>query len=450
MAKAEVAGADFGDVRLAKRLEIIVESLAKRPSESLPAVAGGEAALEAVYRFLGNESVRPEAVLAPHVAQTCRRSAKKGRVLALFDTTEVRFGGEREGLGYLTNEKGRGLLAHVGLAIDPDNREPLGVLHCETVVRRGALKRRKQARGAADSESLRWHRGVEAVHAQLPDAICVMDREADIFTLVAVMKSRNQGFVVRAAQNRATSEGPLWDLLDDTELIATRKVDLLERRPRNRKSERKVHPGRSAHAATLEVRARRVTLRSSSERNATDLEIHLVHVIERHPPEGDEPVEWILLTSLPIETTRDVDFIVDAYRTRWVIEEFFKALKSGCAIEKRQLESVRSVTNALAVSLPIAWLLLRLRHLSRDQPERPAKTLLSPLMLTCLRVLTVERTRKQLPAQPTCKQLTWAIAALGGHIKNNGEPGLMVLSRGLAKLLAAADVAAALKRAGEM
>jgi hypothetical protein len=446
MARAEVAGADLGDARLTKRLEIIADSLAKRPGESLPDVAGDEAALEAVYRFLGNAAVRPEAVLAPHVAQTCRRSEGRKRVLAVFDTTEVRFGGEREGLGYLTHEKGRGLLAHVGLAIDPDNREPLGVLHCETVVRRGAMKRRKQARGAADSESLRWHRGVEAVHTRLPDAICVMDREADIFTLVAAMKSRNQHFVVRAAQNRATPEGPLWDLLDDTELLTTRKVDLLERRPRKRKSERKAHPSRSAHTATLEVRARRVTLRSSSEQ----LEIQLVHVIERDPPEGDEPVEWILLTSLPIRTKRDVDFIVDAYRARWVIEEFFKALKSGCAIEKRQLESVRTVTNALAVSLPIAWLLLRLRHLSRDQPDRPATTLISPLMLTCLRVLIMERTRKHLPARPTCKQLTWAIAALGGHIKNNGEPGLIVLGRGLAKLLAAADVAVALKRALKM
>lgn len=448
LAKAEVEGAVLGDARLTKRLEIIAESLAKRPSESLPDALGDEAALEAVYRFLGNKKVRPEAVLAPHVAQTCRRSSEQKRILAVFDTTEVRFGGER---------KGRGLLAHVGLAVNPENREPLGVLNCETVVRRGAKKRRKEARGAADSESLRWHRGVEAVHKLLPDAICVMDREADIFTLVAAMKARNQHFVIRAAQNRATPEGPLWDLLDDTELVTTREVDLPERRPRKRKSNRKRHPSRSAHTATLELRARRVTLRSPnanrndvSELKATNLEIHLVHVIEPNPPKGDEPVEWILLTDLPITTKRDVDFIVDAYRARWVIEEFFKALKSGCAIEKRQLESVRSVTNALAVWLPIAWLLLRLRHLSRDQPNRPAATLLSAPMLTCLRVLLLERTRKRMPARPTCKQLTWAVAALGGHIKNNAEPGLIVLGRGLAKLLAAADVVAALKRAGKM
>lgn len=450
-------GAVLGDARLTKRLEVIATALAKRPSESLPDALGGGAELEAVYRFLGNEKVRPEAVLAPHVAQTVRRAGEKKRVLAVFDTTEVRFGGSRTELGYLTHEKGRGLLAHVGLAVNPENREPLGVLGCETVVRRGAKKRRKQAHGAPDSESLRWHRGVEAVHALLPEAICVMDREADIFTLVAAMRSRDQDFIIRAAQNRATPEGPLWDLLDDTEFVTGRELDLPERKPRSRKSARKLHPPRTAHVAKLEVRARRIKLWSAasnrndnSRRHASTVELNLVHVIERDPPPGDEPVEWVLLTSLPVATKQDVDFIVDAYRARWVIEEFFKALKSGCAIEKRQLESIRSVTNALAVSLPIAWILLRLRHLSRDQPDRPAATLLSPLMLTCLRVLVLERTRHQLPARPTCKQLTWAVAALGGHIKNNGEPGLIVLGRGLAKLLAAADVAAALKRAGEL
>ena len=153
---------------------------------------------------------------------------------------------------------------------------------------------------------------------------------------------------------------------------------------------------------------------------------------------------------MPIKTKKDVDFIVDAYRARWVIEEFFKALKSGCALEKRQLESVHSVANLIAVSLPIAWLLLRLRHLSRDEPDRPAGALLSPLMLKCLRILLVTKKRKPLPARPTCKELTWAIAGLGGHITNNGEPGIIVLGRGLADLLVATGIAEALMEAGEL
>lgn len=453
LARAEAAAATLGDARRTKRLGHIVESLAVRPAESLPDALGGEAALEGAYRFLGNKKVRPEAILAPHIEQTQRRCAQQELVLAVFDTTELRFGGEREGLGYLSHEKGRGLLAHIGLALNAATREPLGVLHCETVVRRGAMKRRKQAFGAPDSESLRWQRGVDAAWEQTPDGICVMDREADIFTLVDSMQGRGQRFVIRAAQNRATDEGPLWNLLDDTELVTTRVVELAERRSRKRKSERRLHPPRSGHAATLEIRARPVTLRSpNSARSATarTVEVNLVHVVERDPPPGDAAVEWILLTNLPIATSKDVDLVVDAYRARWVIEEFFKALKSGCAIEKRQLESVHSITNLLAVSLPIAWLLLRLRHLSRDTPDQSAATVLSPPTMTCLRVLYEEHTGHHLPTRPTCRELNWAVAALGGHIKNNGEPGFIVLGRGLARLLEAGAVVTAFKNAGKM
>jgi hypothetical protein len=278
-----------------------------------------------------------------------------------------------------------------------------------------------------------------------------------MFSLIAAMQARGQDFIIRAAQNRLTTEGLLWDALDETELVTTRELALPARRAKKRKSDREKYPPRSNHIATLELRARRVGLRSPdtnrndvTRRNATTAAVNLVHVIEGNPPPGDEPVEWILLTSLDIKTKADVDFIVDAYCARWVIEEFFKALKSGCALEKRQLESVRSVANLIAVSLPIAWLLLRLRHLSRDTPDAPATALLSPLMLKCLRILLKDRRRKPLPARPTCRELTWGIAGLGGHITNNGEPGLIVLGRGLADLLVATVVAEALTKTGEM
>jgi hypothetical protein len=451
LAKQEFSGARLGDARLESRLEQIAGLLAKRPSESLPRAMVDEASLEATYRFLGNERVSSAEILRPHRQRTQQRCREHPQVLAVFDTSELRFGGEREGLGYLTNAQSRGLLAHVGLAVSADGRrEPLGTLHLETLVRKGARKHRNHAAGEADSERLRWNRGVQAVYKDLPQAICVMDREADVFDLVWEMSERGQHFVVRAAQNRNTDQGLLWELLDDMELLSTRVVELSERRARKRKHDRKKHPKRSAHAATLELRARPVVLRSpnstrcTTPQNSSGLALHLVQVIEREPPVGDEPVQWVLLTNLPIDTQAQIDFIVDCYCARWVIEEFFKSLKSGCAFEKRQLESVASVTNALAVSLPIAWLLLRLRNLARDDPHRPAKGMLSPLMLSCLRALYQQNHRKSLPDEPTCHQLLWAIAALGGHIKNNGEPGLLVLGRGLADLIQATDIATAL------
>jgi hypothetical protein len=340
------------------------------------------------------------------------------------------------------------MLAHVGLAVSADGRrDPLGVLHLETVLRPMEKRNRKSAAGQADNERMRWHRAVQAVFKDVPDAICVMDREADVFDLAFEMSQRKQRFIVRAAQNRATDEGPLWDLLDDMEHVSTRVVKLAARAERMRKAEKARHAARSQHAATLELRVRAVVVRqprailSSKKNPARSLTLHLVHVIERDPPNGEKPVEWKLLTNLEVSSPEEVGFVVDSYCTRWVIEEFFKALKSGCALEKRQLESVAAITNMLAISLPVAWLLLRIRNLSRDQPERPAKTMLSPLMLKCLRTLSVKRRRYVLPEDPTCKELAWAIAGLGGHIKNNGEPGFIVLGRGLDELLTATELA---------
>jgi Transposase DNA-binding/Transposase DDE domain len=449
LAREEVTGAKLGDTRLSVRLEGVAQAVARKPGVSLPEAMGDEAALEGAYRFLGNEKVRPEDILSPHIGLTVKRCSKEQRVLVLFDTTEIRVGGDREELGYLTHEKGRGFLAHVGLAVNAEGGEPLGVLHCETLVRHDLTKKGKKHRGP-EKEALRWHRGVAAAHRLVPEGICVMDREADVFTLIQQMDEREQEYIVRAAQNRATPEGTLWELLDDTEVVTTRELELPKQRPRKRATAEKRHPARSAHTATLELRTRRVMLQTAKANhhrapNPSYVEVNLVHVLELNPPEGDEPVEWILLTNLPCASQREVDFIVDSYCSRWVIEEFFKALKSGCAIEKRQLESVRSMTNMLAVSLPIAWLLLRLRHLSREEPERPAGRLLSSLMLKCLRVLLVARKRRPLSQNPTCRELTWGIAGLGGHITNNGEPGLIVLGRGLTTLLEATAVVEALE-----
>ena len=127
----------------------------------------------------------------------------------------------------------------------------------------------------------------------------------------------------------------------------------------------------------------------------------------------------------------DVERIVDIYRARWLIEEYFKALKTGCAIEKRQLESKHALLNALALFIPIAWRLMRLRTLARDQDTAPAT---SALTVTQVEVL-VATSRKKLPPQPTVREALMALAALGGHIKNNGEPGWLILGRVYDKLL---------------
>jgi hypothetical protein len=119
------------------------------------------------------------------------------------------------------------------------------------------------------------------------------------------------------------------------------------------------------------------------------------------------------------------------YRARWIIEEYFKALKTGCQYERRQLTTSKRLLNALAVLAPVAWRLLLLRHLARHQPERPARDALSPSQVSVLRAVS----KTPLPSRPSVRDALLAIARLGSHLRSNGEPGWLVLGRGFHDLL---------------
>src|SRR5262249_34052422 len=140
---------------------------------------------------------------------------------------------------------------------------------------------------------------------------------------------------------------------------------------------------------------------------------HLVRVSEIDPPPDVEPVEWILFTNLPIDTPEAIADVVDHYRARWLIEEYFKALKTGCSLEERQLESLHALLNALALFVPIAWQMLALRAADRVNPDAPATSILSPRQVCILHALK----HLKLPSAPTVRQALLAVARMGGHLK---------------------------------
>src|SRR5262249_39615221 len=148
------------------------------------------------------------------------------------------------------------------------------------------------------------------------------------------------------------------------------------------------------------------------------------------PPRGVEPISWVIVTTLPIETQAQVVRAIDIYRARWVVEEFHKALKTGCMLEKRQLESFESITTLLALAYPVACELLRVRTRSREQ-GLPAADILRPSMLDCLRVHPKAR---PLSSNPSAEEALRVIAALGGHQKHNGPPGWQTLAAGYTRL----------------
>jgi hypothetical protein len=173
--------------------------------------------------------------------------------------------------------------------------------------------------------------------------------------------------------------------------------------------------------------------------------LNLVHVVEPDPPDGEPPVEWLLYTTEPVRRVKDIERVVDNYRTRWLSEEFHAALKGGCAFEEREFESLHALLNILVLSLPIACEILALRSGARTDDKRPATEILSNEQLAILRRIS----HYPLGKNPTAKDALLSVAALGGHLPRNGPPGWKVLSRGMTELNTV-EAAGARRRAADL
>lgn len=208
----------------------------------------------------------------------------------------------------------------------------------------------------------------------------------------------------------------------------------LSARKRAPSAKNKRNPARAERLAELAFSATSVTLRrpgSCPNDKPKTLALNVVYVIEREPPADQQPVQWILATMEPVDTTEQLLAVVDSYRARWLIEEYFKAIKTGCGYTKRQLESLTTLQNALAILLPVAWSLLRMRLLARSETQVSAALVLSAMQLAVLR----RASQLTLPDEPTVRDAMMAVAQLGGHRRRNGAPGWQVLGRGYTKLL---------------
>jgi hypothetical protein len=454
----EFAAAKLGDARRTKRLVEVARATEEMPDVGFPQIVESDGELEAIYRLLGNEEVKADAVLAPHIKATIGRAKQFPLCLMVHDTTAFEFSGEREGLGLMPGKR-QGFFAHYALAVLPGPaRVPLGVAGLERLTRQVKKSEERKPHSYYTSqdptrESLRWGRVMEAIEDQKEGFECihVMDREADMFDLMAQAVREKARFVIRGDKERAlvNEAGLVKSLLAKTEPRAYREVEVGERVAKRRELI-KPKPGasRKRRVADLAVGSHTIEIRRPGTSDAAErsLKLNLVHVWEPSPPRGQAPVEWVLFTTELVHTKAQLNTIVDYYRSRWVIEEFFKALKTGCAFEKRQLESFHALSNALAVFSAVAWRMLLARSISRFYTSASANSVLSKIELHCL------TQRLKLPKPPsTAQEALFAVARLGGHLKRNGEPGWQTLGRGFEKLiLLEAGLRMAAKFMGEM
>jgi hypothetical protein len=447
----EFEGAALGDRRLEARLVALAERIRASPDHSFPDIMSTPAELTAFYRFLNNDAVSAALIVEPHLEQTARRCADAGSVVVIHDTTEAVFTGatRRQGLGRLRGEDDQGLLMHTALAAaNNGSRRPLGVIGVHTWTRpvlgssRDADGRKKSGAAYADDvnkESARWWKLIDETEDRLAgmDVIHVFDREGDAYGLLRAALDHEARFVTRMARDRVVLDedgeriGRVSEVLVDIVGVLKVEVVLSPRAPKN--TPRTTDPPRQARVAQLAVGATKMHLAAPAYmgRELDSLEVNVVYVHETGAPTGVEPIAWVLITSEPIDTPEQIRAVVEAYRLRWLIEEYFKALKTGCALEKRQLESYESITAAIALFLPVAWQLLLLRNLGRSEPEKPADLVLTPVQLDVLRAAVPALA---LPPMPSVAQALRAVAYLGGHYIKR-DPGWLVLGRGLQKLL---------------
>jgi hypothetical protein len=435
---SEFDGVSLGDARLNERALKIVARLQNKPSASFPRIFDKTSELEAFYRFIENPCVDNGSLLEPHITATVGRALECGNIIVLHDSTKFVFSGEREGLSRMEPFKSTCFFGHASLAFSTNN-EPLGILRFKTWVRNSLTKNALRKSGIArsvlqdlPSEQDRWFEGIRETSRlfERPETLIhVCDSEGDDYALFAALKAHNVRFIIRAAGDRRLVETgqKVFASAAREPILVSREVELSKR---TGKSSAKRLRKRESRTATLEIRCTQITIRRPPLlQNPTPkgIELNAVYVLEKNAPEGTQPVEWLLYTSEPVSTIEQVLAVVDHYRARWSIEEYFKALKTGCSYESRQLESYDTLRNCLALFAPIAWLMLSVRFIARTQPEKRAEDVLPGVLLQVLR-LESEKPIK------TAQEALFAVAGLGGHIKNNGPPGWLVLWRGFCEL----------------
>jgi hypothetical protein len=435
-ARTEMAGVAVWDQRCRRSLERICEPALARPEESFSA-ACGPGLRQAGSRIFGAEQMSVEKMLAGHGEQTARRGREQAEGVVAQDTTDVNYTTPKgtRGLGPINgNADSRGLLLHTALALTAEG-VPLGLLSQETWARDPSTfgtAAQRRTRPVAETESQKWltglHRVAEALPAG-PHVVLVQDREAEVCAFLAAPRPAHIELIVRVCQPRRVEVAAGAVGGPRTVFEAARQApgfgQLRVQVPRK--------PGQPEREAVLEIAASAVVVQAPQRRTAAvpadSQALWVVRATEVNPPAGCPPLEWILLTTVGVDSFAAACRCVHSYTLRWRVERFHYTLKQGCTVERLQFDDAHALKNALALYAIVAWRLLWLTYTARQPPQAPATELVPPLELRVLEEAI------QAPV-PTAREAIRAIAQLGGFPTNPSakEPGVKVLWHGLRRL----------------
>ena len=440
--EAELGGANMGDARLTARLLEMTGMFYAKPTANIPQACGSAMAAKAAYRFLDNEKIDWQAILEPHYAATEARVREHALVLVAQDTTTLNYSTHpsTQGLGPIgtQSEQVRGLMVHDTLAFTAQG-VPLGLLNVQCWARAGiGARATRHSKAIEEKESFKWIESYQAVSAVQTRArktrmVVLADREADIHEVFAAQATTPHGaqLLIRAERSRNRqvlgAEDPhasLWDTLMHQALLGTRELLIPP-------SEQ-----RAARQACLEVRSAKVVLKPPQRgAHLPAVSVWAVLAQERNPPPQVEALEWMLLSTVPVNHKEDAFERLNWYARRWGIEVYHRILKSGCRVEARQLEQAHRLRNCLAIDLVVAWRIYHLTARGEQTPEVPCTIYFTDSEWKALSTF-VRRTKTPPVLPPSLNEAVRLLGQLGGHLGRNGDghPGTEVLWRGMTRL----------------
>mgnify|MGYP001566391035 CR=1 FL=1 len=449
----ELSGINLGDERLNKRSVKILDALGGNPINSIPAACGGYHETKAAYRFFDNADVTPKKILKPHIDATLKRIAEEKIVLCVQDTTELDFSGQKEnvGMGFLNHDARRGLYLHPTLAITPE-RVCLGIIDHQTH-RREQLnhhltpeeKKLDKKLSIEEKESYRWLLSYQAacyIAEKFPDKtiVSVGDRECDLYEFFISSENRQKNgtaahWLIRLQHDRNTektkenAEGELIhkklrEIASQSPVLGHIEFML---RARDGKQERQV-------TQTVQVIREKILPPDTLNTDIRSIYVTAILTKEINTPDGEEPIEWMLLTSIEIKDDNQAFEIIKWYLARWEIEIYFKILKSGCHIEELQLETESRMDACLTMYMIVAWRILYFTMLGRVCPDVSCDIVFHEHEWKSVYEVSNKKKAPTIPV--SLNEMIILIGCLGGHLnrKSDGFPGPKKMWIGMQKM----------------
>jgi hypothetical protein len=388
-------------------------------------------------RFLGNAKVTTARVIESWSEGTA--AAAEGRhVLAIQDTSEINFATtakRRRGLGEIGHGNGRGVLLHPMLAVDAENGVCLGLVSGQVWTRNGRRTVSHDLRDLSDKESQRWIATALTAKPLLTKAAMVTalgDRESDIFALYASAAEERFHVIARSMHDRKLADGTGLYVASEGMAVVDQRLIVLPARAQ-----------RAERTARLELRFGAVSLARPQTKFLRhlpkSLPLNYVDVREADPQTGTEPLHWRLLTTHAVANAEAAWRIVEWYKRRWLIEQFFRVLKTqGFKLEDSQIATAERLLKLVAIAAKAAVITIQLLQArgGRDhQPVRLAFDANGVATLTALNQnLEAQSKRLRNPHPPdSLAWAAWIIGRLGGWdgYPSSKPPGPVTMKHGL-------------------